>query len=484
MSFAKPRLTPKLGRRNTDPSPRGVAPSVSLATKAAPPSSQLARNSSNHVPNGRSQGYTTPSSTPAVRATRPATTGPPPSKPPMVLNGLKSRRPPVATTVHVSTSSTQRTPPGVSSSDTHSSLTLLALNGEYLQSEWMLAVARDNACQIRHAWDKEVGSSMFYPQAHPYSTVALSLEQGGGALGPFEHAFVGHIHIQKTNKFSFVSLSPPLWTSFQPEPLPFQYVQIRTALSEALSEKIRQEIELDRWQYLTLFASTKAVENEIRARLVTVLPETAQKLHLAARALERAQTYLTIEGVSGTKPEDFTHLKVQIESRQAAFSEIARHLQDDNSREMAVLCQEVLANLHAVRSSQGDANAALLSSSFRDREMGFFLDSMAKRPHFSLKATTLDGCLIAFLLGYTAPPEDPPHVIQYEINQPSVFDDENHRSIRRRDFRFIFPEFLPDPNSEFRQPLAEKLARQDLLRRRAQVEIPLLYRTSALLTAV
>ncbi|XP_059078373.1 uncharacterized protein LOC131876877 [Tigriopus californicus] len=289
MSFAKPRLTPKLGRRNTDPSPRGVAPSVSLATKAAPPSSQLARNSSNHVPNGRSQGYTTPSSTPAVRATRPATTGPPPSKPPMVLNGLKSRRPPVATTVHVSTSSTQRTPPGVSSSDTHSSLTLLALNGEYLQSEWMLAVARDNACQIRHAWDKE-------------------------------------------------------------------YVQIRTALSEALSEKIRQEIELDRWQYLTLFASTKAVENEIRARLVTVLPETAQKLHLAARALERAQTYLTIEGVSGTKPEDFTHLKVQIESRQAAFSEIARHLQDDNSREMAVLCQEVLANLHAVRSSQGDVH--------------------------------------------------------------------------------------------------------------------------------
>lgn len=70
-------------------------------------------------------------------------------------------------------------------------------------------------------------------------------------------------------------------------------------------------------------------------------------------------------------------------------------------------------------------NAAILSSSFRDREIGFYLDSMAKRPHFSLKATTLDGTVIALLLGYVPPPEDPPHVIQDDIDQPSVFDDEN-----------------------------------------------------------
>lgn len=132
----------------------------------------------------------------------------------------------------------------------------------------------------------------------------------------------------------------------------FQHVQMRTALSEALAEKTRLEIELDRLQYLTLFASTKAVENETRVRLLQVLPETAKKMHIVARALERAQTYLAIQGVSSASPEDFSKLKAQIESRQSAFAEIIHHLQDDNSREMAAICQEVRDNLKAVQTSR------------------------------------------------------------------------------------------------------------------------------------
>ena len=42
----------------------------------------------------------------------------------------------------------------------------------------------------------------------------------------------------------------------------------------------------------------------------------------------------------------------------------------------------------------------------------------------------------------------------------------------RRDYRYIFPEFLPDPNPEFRNALAERLQRKDLLARRNHVEIP------------
>ena len=42
----------------------------------------------------------------------------------------------------------------------------------------------------------------------------------------------------------------------------------------------------------------------------------------------------------------------------------------------------------------------------------------------------------------------------------------------RRDYRYIFPEFLPDPNPEFRNALAERLQRKDLLARRNKVEIP------------
>lgn len=33
-------------------------------------------------------------------------------------------------------------------------------------------------------------------------------------------------------------------------------------------------------------------------------------------------------------------------------------------------------------------------------------------------------------------------------------------------YRFIYPEFLPDPNMEYRHPIKEKIERQDLLKRR------------------
>lgn len=38
--------------------------------------------------------------------------------------------------------------------------------------------------------------------------------------------------------------------------------------------------------------------------------------------------------------------------------------------------------------------------------------------------------------------------------------------------RFIFPEFLPDPEPSFRNSVAERLQRQDMIARREVVEIP------------
>lgn len=51
----------------------------------------------------------------------------------------------------------------------------------------------------------------------------------------------------------------------------------------------------------------------------------------------------------------------------------------------------------------------------------------------------------------------------------------DQRSLTRRDYRFIFPEFLPDPNMKFRNTLREKLERKDMLARREKVEIPEFY---------
>ncbi|XP_059621411.1 large ribosomal subunit protein bL19m [Phlebotomus argentipes] len=42
-------------------------------------------------------------------------------------------------------------------------------------------------------------------------------------------------------------------------------------------------------------------------------------------------------------------------------------------------------------------------------------------------------------------------------------------------FRHVYPEFLPDPNIEYRNTLMEKLQRTDMLKRRRQIDIPEFY---------
>jgi len=47
--------------------------------------------------------------------------------------------------------------------------------------------------------------------------------------------------------------------------------------------------------------------------------------------------------------------------------------------------------------------------------------------------------------------------------------------IKRRDYRYVYPEFLPDPNPAYRDQLREKLERSDMLARREAIEIPEFY---------
>lgn len=43
------------------------------------------------------------------------------------------------------------------------------------------------------------------------------------------------------------------------------------------------------------------------------------------------------------------------------------------------------------------------------------------------------------------------------------------------DYRFVYPEFLPDPKIEFRNQIREKLERQDMIARRGHTNIPEFY---------
>jgi len=47
--------------------------------------------------------------------------------------------------------------------------------------------------------------------------------------------------------------------------------------------------------------------------------------------------------------------------------------------------------------------------------------------------------------------------------------------LSRRDYRYIFPEFLPDPEPQFRNTISERLQRKDMICRRDTIEIPEFY---------
>ncbi|XP_075213180.1 large ribosomal subunit protein bL19m-like [Lycorma delicatula] len=55
---------------------------------------------------------------------------------------------------------------------------------------------------------------------------------------------------------------------------------------------------------------------------------------------------------------------------------------------------------------------------------------------------------------------------------PTVFREGNKPSSRAR---FMYPEFLPDPKFEWRNPIREKLERMDMMKRRSQIDIPEFY---------
>ncbi|KAG4069532.1 hypothetical protein HA402_006898 [Bradysia odoriphaga] len=49
------------------------------------------------------------------------------------------------------------------------------------------------------------------------------------------------------------------------------------------------------------------------------------------------------------------------------------------------------------------------------------------------------------------------------------------KSLAPAEYRFIYPEFLPDPTIEFRNPIREKIERMDMLNRRIHLDIPEFY---------
>jgi len=69
------------------------------------------------------------------------------------------------------------------------------------------------------------------------------------------------------------------------------------------------------------------------------------------------------------------------------------------------------------------------------------------------------------------------HISDNSVEDPSD-DSKSHinmEKLSRRDYRYVFPEFLPDPNPSFRNTMSEKLQRKDMIARRDLIEIPEFY---------
>ena len=59
--------------------------------------------------------------------------------------------------------------------------------------------------------------------------------------------------------------------------------------------------------------------------------------------------------------------------------------------------------------------------------------------------------------------------------QTPALSEDRKKTIRRRDFRFAYPEFLPDCDRKYRNHTRELLERRDMIARRENVMIPEFY---------
>nr|CAG4643544.1 EOG090X0F2L [Ilyocryptus agilis] len=66
----------------------------------------------------------------------------------------------------------------------------------------------------------------------------------------------------------------------------------------------------------------------------------------------------------------------------------------------------------------------------------------------------------------------------------TMIADRQNTKVAPPEFRFIYPEFLPDPKMEWRNKLREKLERADMLKRRSAIDIPEFYTGSIMSVTV
>lgn len=66
-------------------------------------------------------------------------------------------------------------------------------------------------------------------------------------------------------------------------------------------------------------------------------------------------------------------------------------------------------------------------------------------------------------------------LLEHAVNPSSQHSADARKPLAPPEYRFIYPEFLPDPQPEFRNHIREKIERMDMINRRTHIDIPEFY---------
>lgn len=117
-----------------------------------------------------------------------------------------------------------------------------------------------------------------------------------------------------------------------------------TAVSSFQGDLTNKEILLEDLEFLSNYAAKKHEEKHSYERLLQGLPEATEKLSRLAKALERSQNYLEVQGLQ-VQDGDLQKIKQLFDDKYGKFRCISETLAQDDSLNMAATSRKLRANL-------------------------------------------------------------------------------------------------------------------------------------------
>ncbi len=118
------------------------------------------------------------------------------------------------------------------------------------------------------------------------------------------------------------------------------------------------QIRLDKAEYLSHLVERKRLESQRLGRLAQSLPDAAEKLERLAKALDRSQNYLRVEGAAAGGNEDAAELREAMEERAEIFGRLLER--GGNERALSEALAEMRLSAEAVLGVQEECAGLMM----------------------------------------------------------------------------------------------------------------------------